>query len=271
MTDTNFNQATEWMLVHEGGYVNHPKDPGGATNRGVIQRTYDGFRSRKGLPRQSVRHITNEEVWEIYRAQYWNAIYGDELPAGLDYAMYDFAVNSGPGRAAKFLQRRLGVTADGQIGQQTLGALRMVNDIEGLIHGLCYDRWNWMKRLRTFKTFGRGWTRRVMGEVVGAQPSNDHGVIDRATKLFLNVPHHEIAAPVEELPGKAMEEDTKLSAKIADEADGNLGLGAVVTAVPGLMTAASQVPEGPIQYALAAGIVVAMVIGGMIFYKKYMR
>lgn len=210
----NFQQSTEWMLVHEGGYVNHPKDPGGATNRGATQRTYDGFRDRMKLPRQSVRNITETEVYEIYRTQYWNAVQADLLPDGLDYAVYDFAVNSGPGRAARNLQALLGVKQDGQIGNITLGALAKVNDIESLIIRLCTNRWNWMKTLSTYSTFGKGWTRRVMGYTVnGVQPDTDSGIIDRAIKLARQETN--ILSPTGPAPGRADEADMKwLSALI---------------------------------------------------------
>ena len=175
----NLRRTTDWILVHEGGYVNHPDDPGGATNMGVIQRTYNGWRRKKGLPTQSVRNITKEEVVAIYKDQYWDKVWGDELPNGLDYTLYDFAINSGPSRAVKFLQRQLNVKEDGVFGNVTLGAVLAKNDIEQLIIDINFSRWTWLKRLRHFKTFGRGWTRRVMGEQEGVQ-ERDNGVIDRS-------------------------------------------------------------------------------------------
>ena len=82
MAKANFERLTDWVLAHEGGYVNHPDDPGGATNYGVIQRTYDAYRRRKRLSPQSVRAITMDEVRDIYRDQYWDKVWGDHLPAG---------------------------------------------------------------------------------------------------------------------------------------------------------------------------------------------
>lgn len=209
----NFEETTSWLLVHEGGYVNHPKDPGGATNRGVIQRTYDGYRDRIGRPRQSVRNITEAEVLDIYRTQYWNAIQGDLLPSGLDYSVYDFAVNSGPARAARNLQALLGVKQDGHIGNITLGALRQRNDIQSLIINLCTNRWKWMQTLSTWSTFGKGWTRRVMGNVVqGYQPDTDTGVIDRSMMLFYGSAN--IESPTMDAPGKADEFDVSFLAQL---------------------------------------------------------
>lgn len=263
----NFDQTTSWLLVHEGGYVNHPDDPGGATNRGVIQRTYDAYRRRKGLPAQSVRNITTSEVMEIYRSQYWNTIMGDELPAGLDYALYDFSVNSGPSRAVRFLQELLHVTPDGVIGNMTLAAIRGHNNIEQLIQDLCVKRWNWMKTLKTFKTFGKGWTRRVMGDVVGAQPGEDHGVIDRAVKMAQGL---SVVAPLAALPGKALEEDVKMSTVAADAVKDDKSLiGVGVGAIPATLAGLSAVPEGPLQWALAAILVVGTLAVGYVLLKKW--
>lgn len=110
----NFRELLPKVLVHEGGYVDDPQDPGGETNKGITHKTYDAWRKRQGQPTRSVKHITPEEVAEIYRQQYWNKIAGDDLPSGVDYAVFDFAVNSGPSRAAQFLQRAVGVAEIGR-------------------------------------------------------------------------------------------------------------------------------------------------------------
>ncbi len=88
MSSENFPRAYELVLVHEGGYVNHPRDPGGATNKGVTQNTYNAYRRHKRQSARSVRHITNSELIDIYRSRYWDAVKGDELPSGLDYVIY---------------------------------------------------------------------------------------------------------------------------------------------------------------------------------------
>lgn len=154
----NFEKSLDLVLLHEGGYVNHPRDPGGATNRGVTQAVYDGYRKTRGLPIQSVRMITEEEVRAIYRFQYWDRVHGDLLPTGLDYAVFDFAVNSGVSRAAKYLQAVLGVAQDGVIGARTLGAIKSPTNT---IISLCARRMGFLRNLKTFLTFGKGWTRRV--------------------------------------------------------------------------------------------------------------
>lgn len=159
----NFDRALIAVLRHEGGYVNHPADPGGATNKGVTQVVYDGFRNRLGLPKRSVRHITETEVRDIYKRQYWEAVKGDELPAGIDYMVFDGAVNSGPSRSGRWLQSALGVKVDGVIGEATLNAARQHPNHDVLIARACRIRMGFLRGLRTWPTFGRGWTSRVAG------------------------------------------------------------------------------------------------------------
>lgn len=269
MAAQNFQTVTNWLLVHEGGYVNHPKDPGGATNKGVIQRTYDAYRTRIGRPKQSVKLITNEEVWAIYKSQYWDPIAGDLLPDGLDYAVYDFAVNSGVARAVRFLQELLRVKQDGVIGNATLGAIRAHSNIEQLIHDLCLKRWNWMKTLKTYKTFGKGWTRRVMGDVVGAQPASDHGVIDRAIKLHQGS-ITQADAPRIPFIGKAEAEDVTLTAATTNAVtDEDNILKVIGGALPGFITGAAMVPEGPMQYAISVIMVIAAGVVCALLWRKF--
>lgn len=189
-------QALGLVLAHEGGYVNHPKDPGGPTNRGVTQRVYDAYRQNKGLASRSVRLIDALELYEIYDRQYWDAVKADKLPAGLDYAVFDYAVNSGPQRAVKDLQRALNdnanyygisgnISTDGVMGQLTLAAAiqaASVNEVE-LISRYCERRMTFLRSLRTWKTFGKGWKRRVVGNTEGSQ-KGDIGVLDYAVMMI---------------------------------------------------------------------------------------
>lgn len=179
---SNFEPSLKWLGLSEGGYVNDPDDPGGATNRGVTQATYDAFRKRNGVATQSVRRITDEEVRQIYRRQYWDRVQGDELPSGVDYAVFDFAVNSGVSRAAKHLQAIVRVGQDGIIGEITLAAVAAHPDKARLIIDLCASRMRFLRGLSTWWKFGRGWTRRVEGDIPGVQ-DGDIGVIDRAVRL----------------------------------------------------------------------------------------
>jgi lysozyme family protein len=162
MTASNLPAVLKLVLVHEGGYVNHPKDPGGATMKGVTQAVYDAYRIRHDQPKQTVKKITNAELEAIYRDQYWRTIHADEMPKGVDYCLFDYAVNSGAGRAVKDLQRALGVKVDGIVGMGTLTALGLADDAR-LINDVCDRRLRFLKSLKTWRTFGRGWASRVAG------------------------------------------------------------------------------------------------------------
>ncbi|MFC0284822.1 glycoside hydrolase family 108 protein [Camelimonas abortus] len=161
MAASTYKEALSAVLKHEGGYVNHPADPGGATNRGVTQRVYDAERKRRGLPTRSVRQITDAELQAIYRQQYWEKIRGDDLPPGVDYVVFDGAVNSGVAQSAKWLQRALGVRVDGIIGNATIAACWDVKDHDALIADICARRMAFLQALKTWPTFGKGWSRRV--------------------------------------------------------------------------------------------------------------
>src|SRR5690554_5603848 len=113
--EANFREALPLVLKHEGGFVNHPSDPGGATNKGITIENYRRYVKKNGTV-ADLKAITDEEVAKVYKLFYWDAVKGDDLPGGVDYAVFDFAVNGGPGRAIKFLQRIAGVTQDGAIG-----------------------------------------------------------------------------------------------------------------------------------------------------------
>jgi lysozyme family protein len=158
--NTNFEKALALVLEHEGGFVNHPKDPGGATMKGVTQAVYNDYRKIRGRGLLSVKYISDEELRAIYKFQYWDKVHGDLLPIGLDYAVFDFAVNSGVSRAAKYLQAVLGAAQDGQIGARTLAS---ITSPVNTINALCDRRIGFLRNLKTFLTFGKGWTRRVQG------------------------------------------------------------------------------------------------------------
>lgn len=157
----NFDQSLRAVLEHEGGFVNHPSDPGGATNKGITIATFRRHIKRKGTV-DDLKALTVEQAGIVYRKQYWDRVKGDELPGGIDYATFDFAVNSGPARAAKYLQAVLGVPKDGKIGPVTVAAA-MSSDATHVVQRLCDDRMAFLKRLRHWDTFKRGWTRRVDG------------------------------------------------------------------------------------------------------------
>ena len=155
----NFESALKAILHHEGGYVNHPKDPGGMTNLGVTKRVWEEWVGHE-VDEKTMRNLTPEIVGPMYKTKYWDKIKGDDLPTGVDYVVFDAAVNSGPGRAAKWLQACVGVEPDGGIGPKTLAAVNAF-DANQLIEDYAKRRLSFLMDLKTWDTFGKGWGRRV--------------------------------------------------------------------------------------------------------------
>lgn len=237
-----FERAFALLAVHEGGYVNHPKDPGGATNKGVTQRTYDHYRSRLGGTRRDVRSITDDEVAAIYRGQYWDAVRADELPEGLAYCVFDAAVNSGPGRAVRWLQAGIGASVDGQIGNETIGSA-VRSDSVRVIEGYCDRRLAFMKRLKHWPSFKNGWTRRVAEVRAQSKAWADGGK-----------PHASAFA----MPAKAQGEES-ISATLHDTLTDGKAIGTATGILGSVGTLLSG--HGPVQYALAAVLVIAALAG----------
>lgn len=154
----NFEACLAVVLTHEGGRSDHPADPGGATMKGVTLSTYR--QHRPGATKADLRAITDAEVRTIYRRGYWDAVKGDDLPAGLDLVAFDAAVNSGPRRGAQWLQAALGVAADGIVGPKTL-AMAKAADPKAAIMLACAARLLFLQGLSTWQTFGKGWKSRV--------------------------------------------------------------------------------------------------------------
>lgn len=147
----NFDRCMTEVFKHEGGYVNHPSDPGGETNMGISKRSY---------PKEDIRGMTRERASQIYRRDFWAKIKGDDLPAGLDMVAFDAAVNSGPSRGAKWLQQALGVPADGKIGPVTINAARQQYAPAAIQRAIGF-RMAFLKGLPTWSKFGKGWAKRL--------------------------------------------------------------------------------------------------------------
>ena len=158
--EANFFKSLEMVLHHEGGFVDHKDDPGGATNKGITHKTYADFLGRPLEDDSELKNIPEEHVQLIYKNGYWDKIKGDELPGGVDFCVFDWAVNSGPGRAAKALQKIVMVSQDGAIGPKTLIAVSEMTPTE-IIENMTKQRIEFYKELGTFDTFGRGWLRRA--------------------------------------------------------------------------------------------------------------
>jgi lysozyme family protein len=155
----NFDEALKAILKHEGGFVNHKLDPGGMTNLGVTKKVWEEWVGR-AVDEKAMRALTPETVAPMYRKKYWDAVRADELPDGLDYLMFDFAVNAGPRRAIRTMQKAIGATPDGVIGPKTMQALKEANQSE-LVAKFSEEKEAFYRSLPTFGTFGRGWLRRV--------------------------------------------------------------------------------------------------------------
>ena len=155
----NFEKSLELVLQHEGGYINHPSDPGGMTNLGVTQRVWEDYVGHK-VDEQTMRNLTKELVAPLYRKEYWDAVHGDQLPSGADYLAFDFSVNAGAFRSIKTIQRALNITADGIIGPVTIKAIQDTN-AEEFINNFTDAKESFYKSLANFQTFGRGWFNRV--------------------------------------------------------------------------------------------------------------
>lgn len=156
---SNFDLCLREVLRHEGLWADHPRDPGGATMKGITIGTYAQWKGRK-VTKAELRAISDAEVAAIYRRKYWDKVRGDDLPSGLDLVAFDAAVNSGPARGARWLQQALGVADDGKIGPATL-ARAHASYAPAVIERAVGFRLAFLKRLKTWPTFGKGWSRRV--------------------------------------------------------------------------------------------------------------
>lgn len=154
----NFDECLKMLLKHEGGFVNHPRDPGGMTNLGVTRTVYEKWVGRK-VSEQEMRDLKTEDVAPLYKQKYWDRCKCDELPSGLDWSVFDWAVNSGTGRSAKALQGIIGAVQDGGIGPKTLKLVEE-HDSKQMIEKMHDKRQGFYEGLKTFDTFGKGWTRR---------------------------------------------------------------------------------------------------------------
>jgi len=155
---SNFEECMARLLEHEGGFVNHAEDPGGETNLGVTRAVYEQYLGRQVMDGE-MKGLTHDDVYPLYKENYWDRVRGDDLPSGVDWSVYDFCVNSGVSRSAKALQRIVGVEQDGGIGPMTLQAVAEVEPAE-IIEQMHHMRDSFYRSLSTFDTFGRGWTRR---------------------------------------------------------------------------------------------------------------
>lgn len=294
MSKKQFDAVLPLVLAHEGGFVNHPKDPGGATNKGVTQAVYDAYRATKGLKPRSVKSLTKAETSEIYETRYWRLAGCDDLPAGIDYAVFDYSINSGVGKAIKDLQRTINTFAsnrisvlkplkvDGIAGADTATAAKQCADVdaEGLIMSYCDRRMKFLKTLKTWGTFGVGWTRRVEGDhlevVEGDKGVRDFAVMIARKEVGATIPKKELPAPIgtklnEVAPAKALGSQVSVL-KTVQGAGAALAAAGVTgqTALEAADTAKSKIDATLIgQVALVLFVLLSLAGVGLVLYKFF--
>lgn len=155
----NFETCLALVLKSEGGFTNNPKDPGGVTNLGVTKATYESYVGR-AVDEDDMKGLTPDTVAPLYKSMYWDKVRGDDMPSGVDYALFDLAVNSGPRQATKFIQNIASVPADGLMGDRTVQQVNTLDPAE-TVAKLCNERLQFLQQLNTWNTFGKGWSNRV--------------------------------------------------------------------------------------------------------------
>jgi lysozyme family protein len=245
-----FKESLRLVLVHEGGKVDDPRDPGGRTNKGVTQKTFNAWLRSKGKKARDVFTMTDEECAAIYKQRFWDVINGDNLPPGVDYVVFDGAVNSGPAQSVKWLQRALGVTADGQLGVMTMDKLGRIYDHDELIASIGEQRMKFLQALKHWKTYKNGWTKRVKSVTATGQAWA----------------RGSIGPEVEYTPGseaRAMVSDAK-PLPTRGPADVVTGVGATLTAGAQAVNEAKDAIAPAADFGFANNVLVALTIAGVI-------
>ena len=249
-----FQLITQDLLGSEGGFSNRSRkaDPGGPTNLGITQGTLKAWRGR-AVSVEEVKSLSREEALQIYRAQYWDAVKGDMLPRGLDYAVFDFAVNSGAARAVRELQKILKVKVDGVLGLITLEAVRTHSAIS-LINLLSAARLKFMKRLKNWTYNKNGWSRRVRHVQERSLELVNSAIIKLAPVPVLGVESEQGA--------KALPEETSaLSAWVSP--DGITKAAMAVSGFSGILAG-----SGPVQWGFAIALVFSVGVAGYLLISK---
>jgi len=156
----NYQSALNHVLQSEGLWSDNPADPGGATMKGITLETYRSWKGNPHISKDDLKNISDQDVYNLYKQNYWDKVKGDDLPSGVDYAVFDASVNMGVDRASKLIQEAAGVPADGVIGNGTLQVIKNANPID-LINKFSDEKDAFYKSLPTFGTFGKGWLNRV--------------------------------------------------------------------------------------------------------------
>lgn len=260
--------ALKLMFGHEGGYSNRKTDSGGPTKYGVTHKTLAAHRGVKSVTENDVKALTLAEASQIYRDGYWSQSGGDILPRGLDYAAFDFGVNSGPARALKVLQGVLGIVQDGNAGPQTLAAVKDYSGgVRKLITDYCNARMAFLRGLggkQGFSANGRGWTIRVLGTDPKGEWKKQLGVVGNALILSAGS-GAPVVEQIEPVPagGDAKAEPAKPNPWTQPEV--------VLPGAGSILVSTAPFASGPILYAVAFGIVVLVLLGAFYAFKRIAR
>jgi lysozyme family protein len=268
MASANYPACLNFTFKYEGGYVNHPRDPGGPTNFGITQAVLAGWR-RHPVSAEDVKNMPRHEAGEIYRANYWKAMRGDDLPAGVDLVVWDYGVNSGPTRAIKALQGALGIKADGFIGAATIEKAREAEP-DQLVQAICDQRRKLIRNLSTYSTFGKGWEARISAcrRLGISMTRHQSGSLPAAIMPDPN--------PIEETPAKARGSDEKLiNAPIIRAGGGAAAAGTAIAVKEGVEVAREVVDTGKSAGEIATSIgpwlLLALVVVGFAVYIIWRR
>lgn len=269
--NANFDGALTYIFEEEGGYVDNPKDPGGVTKYGITIHTLSAWRGRI-VSRDDVKALNKRTAGAIYRKDYWEAINGDELPGGVDYAVLDYAVNSGTAHAIRSLHKVLGLKEAEEISQHTLSELSN-HAAKSTINSLCNERAEWLKKLPQARIFGKGWLARVervrkraitMAEAPeGQAPDSNVVSIKSGEKVASPVENHELE-PVESENTEQEKPETSegtLSGFKIPTAIGTVG----TTTASGLF--AIILEDGPLETGVV-GVFILISVAGYLYYRK---
>ncbi|QFT31822.1 putative Peptidoglycan domain protein [Labrenzia sp. THAF82] len=263
MALATFERVKPLLLAHEGGYSGDRHDPGNwssgkagvgrliGTNYGIAAPTLIANRSGH-VEADDMKNLTRDEAIRIYKAQYWDTVRGDDLPMGVDYCIYDYSVNSGPGRASKELQRVVGAIADGVIGPATVKAVATCGKSSSeIIDEICDRRLAFMKRLRVWRRYKNGWSRRVSDvRMKSKQFVMDYPVTDYDSEEIVPVPK---AKPEDKSGWKAWKTPDAITKGLGAFS----GLGAILSGT------------GPIQWAFAIAFVIAALVGAYLAVQHF--
>lgn len=257
MVTSTLAPALKLTWGEEGGYVNDPNDPGGPTKYGITHKTLAAHRGVPSVTTAQVKALTLNEATEIYERSYWRQSGADRLPAGIDYAVFDFGINSGPARAVKYLQEIVGVRADGVFGDQTLKAVTTY--INSLSPNTLIDKYQdrrlvYLKGLRTWSTYKKGWTNRVARVREHAKRFAAGSNVYAATSMTIQ--------DYQDGGAKARQEDTSVLTVLKKPE----AFTPVMASMSGVGAIASG--EGPFQYALAIAFVLLVAVGVWYFVRR---